>query len=175
MPIITREHILGGLVLALFVLAGVLLSLLGQRGEEMASTPQALWYKDKVYIQLRGAVSQTGERSVAKEKTVWQVVAEGNALRDWVQWSKLPIGRRVYEGMDLYIYFRQLRQGERIPWSLVQQSGGRLLCSLPCWPQKGCGAGGLDKKVFERFLAQKRFQSCKKRYIRGWKKGKGLP
>jgi hypothetical protein len=134
-----------------------------------------LWQKDKVHIHLSGAVSQPGERVVAGAKTVWQVVAEDNALRDWVQWAKLPIGRRVYEGMELYIPFRRLRQGERIPWTLVQRSGGRLLCSLPCWPHKKCAAKGLGQRSFERFLKQNRFQSCKKRYIRGWKKGKGLP
>ncbi len=132
MPIITNEQIKTGIIVLLFFAGGLVVHILLMKWEDFRQFPDNLWQKDQVAIRLRGAVQEPQIRKVPKEWTLWQAIVHENSMSYYIQWGKIALAQRVYEGLDLKVPFRKLRSGEKISWKELTKSKGKLILTLPC-------------------------------------------
>lgn len=174
LPIITNEQIKTGIWIFLFILGGVLLKILFLHKEELGKIPQSLWQQPTVTIRLTGGVLPPAEKTVSSHWSVWQAIVQDNPMKRYINWDKIPMARKVYEGMELFVPIRKLRAGEKISWNLLTQSQGRLILALPCL---GAVSGKLEQKLRDNQFpplsdilrkARNEYRKCSGNYVMGW-------
>lgn len=132
MPIITREHLLTLVGLLIFACLGIFFFQIFTGPEKIGNSPNSFFKKKKVEIRLKGAVSNTRVQKVNSGETLWQAISSKNKWSSYVDWNKLSMTAKVYNGMEIFVPFRILRTGESISLSEIIESKGSLLRVLPC-------------------------------------------
>ncbi len=164
MPIITKGQITAIFLLLFFWGSGYILYL-GAAGQiDLIFLPKSIFRQRFVQVHLSGAVSGAQLRRVDADSFLWEIIYQDNQYAEYVDWAQVPMGRRVYDGLDFSVPFRMLRDGEKLPAQLVQSGHGLILRTLPCLPEVLRRA---DKEKIERWLEQPGSGiGCAQKYLR---------